>query len=111
MIELTRLNGNPVVLNSDLIKSAESSPDTMLTLINGEKIMVRESCQLVVEKIMAWRAKLLAEVASLAPGSFAFLSSTSGGALQRKSLEDLIRGNGDDIEIDADAAQRRRKDD
>jgi flagellar protein FlbD len=32
MIELTRLNGNPMVLNSDLIKTAEASPDTMLTL-------------------------------------------------------------------------------
>ena len=42
MIELTRLNGNPMVLNSDLIKTAEASPDTMLTLINGEKLIVRE---------------------------------------------------------------------
>lgn len=110
MIELTRLNGNPVVLNSDLIKLAESSPDTMLTLINGEKIMVRESCQQVVEKVKAWRASLLAEVATLVPGSLSLLSSSSGGALQRKSLEDLIRGNNDDIEVDTDAAQRRRKD-
>ena len=31
MIELTRLNGSPMVLNSDLIKTAEASPDTMLT--------------------------------------------------------------------------------
>ena len=42
MIELTRLNGTPMVLNSDLIKTAEASPDTMLTLINGEKLIVRE---------------------------------------------------------------------
>jgi len=39
MIELTRLNGTPIMLNSDLIKTAEASPDTMLTLINGEKIL------------------------------------------------------------------------
>lgn len=110
MIELTRLNGNAVVLNSDLIKSAESSPDTMLTLINGEKIMVRESCQQVVEKVMVWRASLLAEVAKLAPGSLAVLSAP-GGALQRRSLEEMNRGSGDEIEIDQGAAQRRRKDD
>lgn len=108
MIELTRLNGNPVVLNSDLIKSAESSPDTMLTLINGEKIMVRESCQQVVEKVMAWRASLLAEVAKLAPGSLALLTP-SGGALQRRTLDELARGANDEIEVDPDAAQRRRK--
>ena len=61
MIELTRLNGNPMVLNSDLIKTAESSPDTMLTLINGEKLIVRESCAEVTEKVLAYRARLLAE--------------------------------------------------
>jgi len=67
MIELTRLNGNPIVLNSDLIKTAESSPDTMLTLINGEKLIVRESCAEVVEKVLAYRAYLLAAVAGRVP--------------------------------------------
>jgi len=63
MIQLTRLNGLPIVLNSDLIKTAESSPDTMLTLINGEKIIVRESCEDVTERILTYRARLLAAVA------------------------------------------------
>jgi flagellar protein FlbD len=62
MIELTRLNGNLMVLNSDLIKTAEASPDTMLTLINGEKLIVRESCGEVVEKVLAYRARLLAAI-------------------------------------------------
>lgn len=63
MIELTRLNGSPMVLNSDLIKTAESSPDTMLTLITGEKLIVREDCGEVVERVLAYRARLLALVA------------------------------------------------
>jgi flagellar protein FlbD len=63
MIELTRLNGIPMVLNSDLIKTAEASPDTMLTLINGEKLIVRESCDEVTERVLAYRARLLAGVA------------------------------------------------
>ena len=63
MIELTRLNGRTMMLNSDLIKSAEASPDTMLTLINGEKLIVREEIDAVVEKILAYRARLLAVVA------------------------------------------------
>jgi flagellar protein FlbD len=63
MIELTRLNGNPMVLNSDLIKTAEASPDTMLTLINGEKLIVREDTAEVVERVLAYRARLLAVVA------------------------------------------------
>jgi flagellar protein FlbD len=63
MIELTRLNGNPIMLNSDLIKTAEASPDTMLTLINGEKMIVRESCTEVMERVLGYRARLLSSVA------------------------------------------------
>jgi flagellar protein FlbD len=68
MIELTRLNGNPILLNSDLIKVAEASPDTMLTLINGEKVIVREELNDVLERVLAYRARLLAKIARrLAP--------------------------------------------
>jgi flagellar protein FlbD len=67
MIQLTRLNGRPIVLNSDLIKTAEASPDTMLTLINGEKLIVREETVEVVERVLAYRARLLAAVAKRLP--------------------------------------------
>ena len=63
MIELTRLNGNPILLNSDLIKTAEVSPDTMLTLINGEKLIVREQLREVLERVVAYRAALLSTIA------------------------------------------------
>jgi flagellar protein FlbD len=63
MIELTRLNGNAMVLNSDLIKTAEASPDTMLTLINGEKLIVREDLVEVVGRVLTYRSRLLADVA------------------------------------------------
>ena len=62
MIELTRLNGNTMVVNSDLIKTAEASPDTMLTLINGEKLIVREEIGEVIERTLVYRARLLAAV-------------------------------------------------
>ena len=61
MIHLTRLNGNPLVVNSDLIKYAEASPDTMLTLVNGEKIVVLETCEDVVNRTIAYRARVFAE--------------------------------------------------
>lgn len=67
MIELTRLNGTPIMLNSDLIKTAEASPDTMLTLINGEKIIVREAPEEVTERVLAYRARLLALVSRRLP--------------------------------------------
>jgi len=69
MIELTRLNGTTMVLNSDLIKTAEASPDTMLTLITGEKFIVRENCDEIVERVLGWRSRLLAAVARRAPGA------------------------------------------
>lgn len=64
MIHLTRLNGNPLVVNSDLIKYAESSPDTMLTLVNGEKIVVLESCEEVVNRTVAYRARVFGQAAT-----------------------------------------------
>lgn len=67
MIRLTKLNGTPMVLNSDLVKTAEASPDTMLTLINGEKLIVREPIEEVVEAVLVYRAKLLASVAQRMP--------------------------------------------
>jgi flagellar protein FlbD len=63
MIELTRLNGTSMVLNSDLIKTAEASPDTMLTLIHGEKLIVRETINEVMDRVLAYRAQLLTDVA------------------------------------------------
>jgi flagellar protein FlbD len=61
-----------MVLNSDLIKTAEASPDTMLTLINGEKLIVRETCAEVTERVLAYRARLLARVAERMKSSDGF---------------------------------------
>ena len=49
MIELTRLNGSHLAINCDLIKYAEAAPDTVLTLITGEKLVVLEPCSEVSE--------------------------------------------------------------
>jgi flagellar protein FlbD len=38
MIQLTRLNNSPLIVNSDLVKFVEQSPDTVITLVNGEKL-------------------------------------------------------------------------
>ncbi len=55
MIEVTRLNGLPVVINADLIKFIEATPDTLISLTSGEKIMVRESVSLVTERVLKYR--------------------------------------------------------
>ncbi|HEX3891764.1 MAG TPA: flagellar FlbD family protein [Terracidiphilus sp.] len=87
MIQLTKLNGTPMVLNSDLIKTAEAAPDTMLTLINGEKLIVREPIDAVVDAILAYRARLLATVAQRVPdiGSLARAASLASLDCARRS--------------------------
>ena len=82
MIELTRLNGNPMLVNSDLIKTAEASPDTMLTLITGEKLIVLETCEEIVERVLAYRASLLAAVARRLPAGLNLERVVSLCALQ-----------------------------
>jgi uncharacterized protein YlzI (FlbEa/FlbD family) len=51
MIHLTRLNNTALVVNADLIKFIENAPDTVITLITGEKLVVRESAAEVLERI------------------------------------------------------------
>lgn len=59
MIQLTRLNNQPLMVNSDLIKFVERAPDTVLTLLTGEKVIVLESAEAVLEKIVAFRRSIL----------------------------------------------------
>ncbi len=59
MIRLTRLNNQALTVNSDLIKFVEQSPDTLITLVTGEKIVVRESAEEVLARIVAFRRLVL----------------------------------------------------
>jgi len=58
VIRVTRLNGQPIVLNSDLIKFVERSPDTVITLTNNEKLIVRETEDEVLQLILQFRRSL-----------------------------------------------------
>lgn len=59
MIHVTRLNQSSVVLNSDLIELIESTPDTVITLTNNQKIMVRETADEIIAKVRAYRRSIL----------------------------------------------------
>lgn len=59
MIQLTRLNNKPLVVNSDLIKFVEQAPDTLVTLITGEKIVVLEKAGEVLARIVEFRRSVL----------------------------------------------------
>lgn len=76
MIELTRLNGARLALNSDLIQSMESSPDTTLTLVNGEKLVVRESTAQIIDLTLHFRARLIAQAARACPGGLVLSTGT-----------------------------------
>ena len=60
MIRLTRLNSHALTINSDLIKFIENAPDTVITLTTGEKIVVLESTDDVLRRVIAFRRAVLA---------------------------------------------------
>jgi len=55
MIQLTRLNHIPLILNSDLIEHIEVTPDTIIVLTSGEKFVVTESVDEVIDKVVQFR--------------------------------------------------------
>ncbi len=68
MILLTRLNNRPLVVNSDMIKFIENTPDTVITLVTGEKIVVLESVAEVLEEILSFRRRIVAAAGATARG-------------------------------------------
>ena len=65
MITLTRFSGSVFALNSDLIERVDSTPDTVITLVDGTKYVVTESLHDVVAAIRAYRGAVIAESARL----------------------------------------------
>lgn len=60
MIHLTRLNQVPLVINSDLIEHIEVTPDTVIVLTSGEKYLVLESADEVIERVVKFRRAVFA---------------------------------------------------
>jgi flagellar protein FlbD len=88
MIDLTRLNGHRLVINCDLIKCAEASPDTTLSLVTGEKVIVREPLDHLIALITAYRASILKATWPEAANALAALASIAAlpcdGPLHRR---------------------------
>ena len=77
MIDLTRLNGHRLVVNCDLIRYAEAAPDTTLTLVTGEKLIVLESCDELIERVLAYRSRVLAQAWPEAASALSAKSATN----------------------------------
>lgn len=54
MIALTKLNGQKFVVNSDLIRTVEERPDTVITLTTGDHLIVRESMREVIDRVVEY---------------------------------------------------------
>ena len=87
MIILTRLGGHQVVVNPDLIERAEPTPDTVLTMLDGHKIVVAESVDELVRAIRSWRASVAAEAFEL----------THAGAGARAGVSDAAELVAEDV--------------
>ena len=60
MIRLTRLNGRPFVLTAEQIKTVEQTPDTMVTLLTGDQLVVRETMEEVIRRAVEYIRSLRA---------------------------------------------------
>ena len=58
MIAVTRLNNTPLVINPDLIVHMEETPDTIITLSNGEKVAVQEKVGEVIRRVIEFRRRI-----------------------------------------------------
>jgi flagellar protein FlbD len=67
VIHLTRLNGQGFVLNPDLVLKAESTPDTVVTLVDGTKFVVIEPLDVLSDRVVQYRAQVVATAREL-PG-------------------------------------------
>lgn len=69
MILVHRLRGEPIYVNADLIESVETTPDTVLTLVDGRRLIVEEPPEAVIERFKAFRASMLVAAGQLRGGT------------------------------------------
>ena len=58
MVKITRLNNVEQIINSDLIEFIDSTPDTNITMTTGRKVIVRESVDEVIDRIIAYKKRI-----------------------------------------------------
>ena len=59
MFWATRISGQEIVINADLVEVVETTPDTVITLIDGKKYVVEESAQEIVDRVVQYRAAII----------------------------------------------------
>ena len=67
MIVVTKLNKSRLIVNADLIEYVEKTPDTLITLTTGKKLMVRESLEEIIALVLDYRSRTRAYPVPVAP--------------------------------------------
>ena len=62
MIDVTRMNGTVLTVNTDLIEFVEETPDTVITLSSGRKIIVKESRQEVKNLVKLYKKEIYCNI-------------------------------------------------
>lgn len=58
MIYVTKMNGQEILINNDLIETVEETPNTIITLTTGKKVIVKESSEQLLQKVIAFKHKI-----------------------------------------------------
>ena len=92
MIQLTRLNNSRLAVNCDLIKYVEQAPDTVITLLNGEKLLVSETTEQVIERVRDFRRSILTSTAEASLNLQFGVSTAQGSSVPARRAEEPDRG-------------------
>ena len=67
MVRITRLNDTVLVVNADLIEFLEATPDTIVTLTTGRKVIAKESIDELIDKVVAYKRRFLQPTPEVRP--------------------------------------------
>lgn len=65
MIEVTRINGKKIIVNAEKIETVEATPDTVITLSDGKKIIVKEGCQEVKNLVLSYKRDIFVNLTKM----------------------------------------------
>jgi flagellar protein FlbD len=90
VIILTRLGGHELAVNPDLIERAEATPDTVITMVDGHKLVIAESMTELVTRVREWRASVAAEALELTQATDSHRSTAD----RVQAVRDVVRSAG-----------------
>jgi flagellar protein FlbD len=97
MIILTRLNGEKFAINSDLVERVDSTPDTVITLVDATKYLVIESLAQVVDQVRDFRASVLVRAQTMQPHEIPSASAAAARSAAVPGNLRIVTDSGEDL--------------